>query len=52
MRRVIEICRDFGKATGHEHPHLKIVVKNYEILLVESGLSNDQTLERVQEIFK
>ena len=51
MRRVGDILRDFGKATGHEHPHLEAAVNNYEDLLLETGLANDQTRERVKEIF-
>ena len=51
MRRAVEIFHDFGKATGHVHPHMEVVSSNYKSLLVEAGLSPEEALNRVQEIF-
>ncbi|MDA1016191.1 MAG: hypothetical protein O3A00_17265 [Planctomycetota bacterium] len=38
MRRHVEI--QFGKETGHEHPHLQAALQNYRRLLKQMGRSD------------
>jgi hypothetical protein len=50
MRRHLAIFLRFGRATGHQHPHLETAVDNYRILLLETGLTEDQVRARLHEL--
>jgi hypothetical protein len=41
-RRVVAIFLAFTRATGHEHPHLRVAFSNYAILLQQLGHSEGQ----------
>ena len=40
----------FGKTTGHEHPHIQAAMRNYVLLLQEMGFGEQEIAQRVQEI--
>ena len=46
--RMITIFIRFGKATGHEHPHMQAALANYFGLLIAMGLSEDEALAKIQ----
>jgi tetratricopeptide (TPR) repeat protein len=46
--RAIMIFIAFGKATGHEHPHMQAVLANYLGILTAMGLSEDEAKARIQ----
>jgi tetratricopeptide (TPR) repeat protein len=50
MRRGLEILLNFTRATGHRHPHHEEVGNNYNNLLHEWGLAEDQILAHLREI--
>ena len=50
MRRVVEIFRDFGRSTGHEHPHMQSVLRNYRGLLVKMKRSEEEIAARMREV--
>ena len=50
MRRHVEILVKFGKATEHEHPHMRAGIGNYERLLQEMGLSNQKLSQRLEDV--
>jgi tetratricopeptide (TPR) repeat protein len=50
MRRMVEIFLKFTRATGHPHPHLKIVTNNYARLLQRMGRSEGQILATIREM--
>ena len=52
MRRTIKIYTKFGKATGHEHPHMQTALSNYCSILQEVGLSEDEALAKIQAKLK
>ena len=37
MRRCLMIFHEFTRRTGHEHPHLQVVLRNYAALLKQMG---------------
>lgn len=48
MWRHVEIFIAFGKATGHEHPHMQAALANYFTLLTTMGLSEDEAHAKIQ----
>ena len=50
MRRHVRIFAKFGWQKGHDHPHMQAAVANYEILLSEMGMNEEQILERIQSV--
>ena len=50
MRRNVRIFAKFGWQKGHDHPHMQAAVANYEILLSEMGMNEEQILERIQSV--
>ena len=46
--RMITIFTAFGKATGHEHPHMQAALANYLGILTAMGLSEDEAKARIQ----
>lgn len=48
MARMVSILELFGRQTGHEHPHMQTVIRNYRQLLVEMGLPPDDINRRVR----
>ena len=48
MRRMIVIFAKFTMATRHEHPHLRAAITNYGGLLVHSGQTEEQAMQRVR----
>ena len=50
LRRGIAILREFNKATGHEHPHMQVMVGNYRLLLTKMNLTEDEIAERMREV--
>ena len=42
MRQAVLILLGFGQSTGHEHPHTRVAIENYMVLLDASGLSADE----------
>jgi tetratricopeptide (TPR) repeat protein len=49
-RRAVEILVLFTARTGHEHPHLGVVLGNYRRILGELGLSGSATESRLREL--
>ena len=47
-RRAVEIFVRFGKATGHEHPHMRVDLENYRILLAKMKLPQEEIDQRVR----
>ena len=47
MRRVVEIFRDFGRHTGHQHPHIQAAMENHTRLLEAMDLPQDEIRRRV-----
>ena len=52
MRRMVLIFGNFGKTTGHKHPHMDAACNNYIALLIESGLSEDEANERLKVVLE
>ncbi len=50
MRRALAILLAFGRTTGHEHPHLRVVMGNYADLLGEMGRSPEQIEAEMQSL--
>ena len=50
MRRVVEIFHQFGQLTGHQHPHMEAAVSSYGGLLMETGLSQEEAVVRIQAV--
>ena len=50
MRRGVEILVKFGAATGHQHPHLQMVLDNYFSLLTEMGYEESKAIEMVKSL--
>lgn len=48
MRRALAIFADFGRRTGHEHPHFRTVTENYTVLLHDLALPEDEIQRRVE----
>jgi len=51
MRRVVSILHQFGKSTGHRHPHMEDASANYLSLLQALGLSSQAIAARLKQIF-
>jgi tetratricopeptide (TPR) repeat protein len=49
MRRALEIFVEFSQSTGHEHPHLRAAIENYEGILEALGQSPEQIRARLDE---
>lgn len=47
-RRSLRILAEFGRRTGHEHPHFRETINNYAGLLAAMGLNADEILERLR----
>jgi hypothetical protein len=41
FRQVLRILAEFGRRTGHEHPHIRTVINNYAGLIAAMGVSQD-----------
>jgi hypothetical protein len=52
MRRALAIVLSFSGHTGHEHPHLRTSIGNYEALLTETGLQPEQVRERLNHLLR
>ena len=50
MRRHVEIFREFGRKTGHEHPHMQAALGNYVGLLKAMKLSEVEIAARMREV--
>ena len=50
MRRVVEIFVRFTAATGHEHPHFRVAIRNYTALLQQMGYSEEQVNAELDKI--
>jgi hypothetical protein len=48
MRRAVEILRDFQRATGHEHPHMRAALVNYVALLKDMKLVEKEIAARLR----
>ncbi len=49
-RRTLEILYKITRSTGHPHPQLELVTKNYTSLLQEMGTSQEEITARLREI--
>jgi len=49
MRRMVVIFLKFTRTTGHEHPHLRAAIRNYQQLLTQTGLKPKQITQRLAE---
>jgi tetratricopeptide (TPR) repeat protein len=49
MRQAVGIWRRFRETTGHEHPHWRVGVSNYQGMLQAMGLSPKQIAQRLGE---
>ena len=49
MRRHLVIFLKFTRATGHEHPHMRDAIANYQQLLAQTGLKPTQITQRLAE---
>jgi tetratricopeptide (TPR) repeat protein len=49
-RRTLEILLQFTVSTGHEHPHLRVVIGNYARSLEEMGLGPAQVRDRLNDV--
>jgi hypothetical protein len=45
---MVSIFVGFGKATGHEHPHMQAVLQNYIGTLTEMGMSEQEAISKIQ----
>ena len=48
MRGVVLIYAKLTALTSHEHPHLQAAQENYRAILVKSGLTEEQAMQRVR----
>ena len=46
--RVVEIFNSFGRATGHEHPHMQAALGNYSVLLKAMGLTEKEAAAKIK----
>ncbi|MCE2754166.1 MAG: tetratricopeptide repeat protein, partial [Pirellula sp.] len=46
--RMVSIFVGFGKATGHEHPHMQAVLQNYIGILTQMGMSEQEAISKIQ----
>jgi tetratricopeptide (TPR) repeat protein len=47
MRRHVAILVGFGRATGHEHPHMQAALQNYRSLLEDMNLDQTEIARRL-----
>jgi hypothetical protein len=52
MRRAVKIYRRFRETTGHEHPHMQQVIRNYSALLSDMHIGPDEIQRRVQTLLE
>ena len=52
MRRMVTIFFAFSSQTGHTHPHLQAAIGNYEGLLREMGMTDDEIEQRINELIR
>ena len=50
MRRVVEILLRFTAATGHQHPHLRTIIGNYEAMLQQMGYNQEQVKAELDKL--
>ncbi len=50
MHRMVGILLNFTRQTGHPHPHLQTVLRNYAGLLEEMGSSAAEIQQRLNEL--
>ena len=50
MRRSVVILLKFSDSTGHLHPNLRSVFKNYYSLLMDLSLDREEIGERIAEL--
>jgi hypothetical protein len=46
--RMVSILVGFGKATGHEHPHMQAALQNYFGILTQMGMSEQEAISKIQ----
>jgi hypothetical protein len=46
--RMVSIFVGFGKATGHEHPHMQAALQNYIGILTQMGMSEQEAISKIQ----
>ena len=46
--RMVSIFVGFGKATGHEHPHMQAALRNYIGILTQMGMSEQEAISKIQ----
>jgi tetratricopeptide (TPR) repeat protein len=46
--RHVDIFISFGKATGHEHPHMQAALQNYIGILTQMGMSKQEAISKIQ----
>jgi tetratricopeptide (TPR) repeat protein len=46
--RHVDIFISFGKATGHEHPHMQAALQNYFSILTQMGMSEQEAISKIQ----
>jgi hypothetical protein len=46
--RHVDIFISFGKATGHEHPHMQAALQNYIGILTQMGMSEQEAISKIQ----
>ena len=46
--RMVSIFVGFGKATGHEHPHMQAALQNYFSILTDMGMSEQEAISKIQ----
>jgi hypothetical protein len=52
MKRALEILLEFSRKTGHPHPHLQAVIRNYAGLLAEMGYKKEEIDGQLKKIFE
>jgi tetratricopeptide (TPR) repeat protein len=52
IRRALAIVLSFSSITGHEHPHLRTAIGNYEALLTETGLQPKEVQVRLKDLLR
>ncbi len=50
MLGMVEIVHQFGQKTGFQQPDMEAAINNYEILLIESGLSEKAAIKHVRDV--
>ena len=50
IRRAISILRQFGEATGYEHPWMQATINNYRNLLLSEGMREEEVKRRLHSM--